>query len=734
MKHLFMSKRKPLALMLTVALMLGMYPMSDSVATISMAEEKELVSVENYGLHNPVTERDGTTTWDCVYFGNYWQTDTNGDSKADKNDDKQPIKWRVLSVDGDNAFLMADKILDSQKYEELFWGITWETCRMRSWLNGYEKGENDAAVDCSKDNFMDNAFTIEEQQAILPTMVESKEFSGLSIVEGRTTQDKIYLLSLDEVKDSAYGFPEREEYSAMRETVATEFKWNREDWALRSPGRGKLHIVEVLENGRIDVNGDYIIGKNVGVRPVLHLNLAADTSWSYAGTVVQKEKEIQKETPIPVSSPGIYGLRNPGTDSDDITTWDCVYFGRYWQNDTNGDKKADKNDDMEPIKWRVLSVDGNDAFLLSDKNLDVQKINGGTKAYLNDTWETCEMRRWLNDTFLNRAFDEVEQEAIRNTTLLTLEMNHERETEDKVYLLSCEEAISVPYGFSANAKALPTRVSKNTAYVADGGEIGCLRMEDEGCGDEWWLRSWASSGCVSNVMDSGFLDRSGFYASGEEIAVRPALHLNLACTELWEYAGTVSAERGEPAYWFVESGESGEPSAEPGKTAMPSLPIEPEQTVQPLETPTSTEEPPSENPSSPAIQTPGVSQGAVAASGGMPNITQVNESVPSMMPVQASPGVFVPGKVVGLRLKGKKKALQVSWKKCNAVSGYEIWYSTSKKFETKKKKTVKSSKYLIKRWKKKKTCYIKVRAYKIQKGKKVYGAWSRTIKNPLQFS
>ncbi len=44
----------------------------------------------------------------------------------------------------------------------------------------------------------------------------------------------------------------------------------------------------------------------------------------------------------------------------------------YWQNDTNGDGIADQNDAKEPIKWRVLQVDGDDVFLMSDKNLIVK--------------------------------------------------------------------------------------------------------------------------------------------------------------------------------------------------------------------------------------------------------------------------------------------------------------------------------------------------------------------------
>lgn len=49
-------------------------------------------------------------------------------------------------------------------------------------------------------------------------------------------------------------------------------------------------------------------------------------------------------------------MQNP-TFCSDVSTWECVWFGNYWQEDTNGDGKADEKDDKEPIKWRVLNVD-----------------------------------------------------------------------------------------------------------------------------------------------------------------------------------------------------------------------------------------------------------------------------------------------------------------------------------------------------------------------------------------
>ena len=49
-----------------------------------------------------------------------------------------------------------------------------------------------------------------------------------------------------------------------------------------------------------------------------------------------------------------YGISRPQIDENGISTWDCIYFGKYWQNDTNGDGISDENDEKEPIKWRVV--------------------------------------------------------------------------------------------------------------------------------------------------------------------------------------------------------------------------------------------------------------------------------------------------------------------------------------------------------------------------------------------
>lgn len=80
-------------------------------------------------------------------------------------------------------------------------------------------------------------------------------------------------------------------------------------------------------------------------------------------------------------------------------------------------------------------------------------------------------------------------------------------------------------------------------------------------------------------------------------------------------------------------------------------------------------------------------------------------------------------------LKGRK--VKLSWKKVKNADGYQIRYATNKKFtKGKKNVTAKASatKKTIKKLKKKKTYYFKIRAYKKVNGKKVYGKWSKTKK------
>ena len=78
----------------------------------------------------------------------------------------------------------------------------------------------------------------------------------------------------------------------------------------------------------------------------------------------------------------------------------------------------------------------------------------------------------------------------------------------------------------------------------------------------------------------------------------------------------------------------------------------------------------------------------------------------------------------------KSKQILLKYKKVSGAKGYEISYSTDKKFKkaVTKKNTAKTS-YTISKLKKRKTYYVRIRAYKVDStGKKVYGKYSSVKK------
>lgn len=83
--------------------------------------------------------------------------------------------------------------------------------------------------------------------------------------------------------------------------------------------------------------------------------------------------------------------------------------------------------------------------------------------------------------------------------------------------------------------------------------------------------------------------------------------------------------------------------------------------------------------------------------------------------------------VKGLKAKAAKKKLKITWKKNAKASGYQIQYSTSKKFKKATKLNVKKASKTsatIKKLKAGKKYYVRIRAYKTVNGKKKYSAWS----------
>ena len=276
-------------------------------------------------IGNPVS-KDGVTTWDCVWFGNYWQEDTNGDGVCVKEDygdyeqdDKQPVKWRVLSVDASgNALLLADKNIEIREYNTTDTDVTWETCTLRSFLNSYGPESNICEEDYEAAGFLTTAFNAKERSAIKTAFTANPNNPIYDTKGGNDTKDKVFLLSLDEAMNPNYGFTAnhlKHEYyegrystdaDATRTALNTGFvdfkpgyEGNDKDaedvWWMRTPGESADYASSFYNMGAANASGRKVSDKGTAVRPALYLDLSSSL-WEPAGTVCSDGTVASDET------------------------------------------------------------------------------------------------------------------------------------------------------------------------------------------------------------------------------------------------------------------------------------------------------------------------------------------------------------------------------------------------------------------------------------------------------
>lgn len=295
----------------------------------------EMLAVESaeYKVNNPRVTEDNST-WDCIWFGNYYQSNSSK---------KEPIKWRVLSVDGNDAFVWSDKILDCKRYHSVHEDVTWEKCEVRGWLNN---------------DFLNTAFSTSEISAIKDTKVINDGNVDWNMDASNDTYDKVYLLSITEAKNISYGFsPNYKENDTGRRGLPTQYSIEKgiyvskhEEWKgwsstwLRSPGRDSSEAAYISQSGYIIQGGGWVNNYETGIRPVMHIDLASTSVWSYAGTV---------------SSDGT--VKEVAAKKENATTTNATTTNATTTNDTEktttstSGSKTDVNSTSKPFTKKVLT-------------------------------------------------------------------------------------------------------------------------------------------------------------------------------------------------------------------------------------------------------------------------------------------------------------------------------------------------------------------------------------------
>ena len=181
-----------------------------------------------------------------------------------------------------------------------------------------------------------------------------------------------------------------------------------------------------------------------------------------------------------------------------------INFGAYEQDNTTSNGKED-------IEWLVLEVKDGKALVISKYALDRKEYNA---SCADVTWETCTLRKWLNNDFINAAFS-AEEKAMIPTVTVSADKNPDystnpgNATQDQVFLLSITQV---------NRYLGDTRKCIPTAYaVAEGSENSC---------SSWWLRSPGED--QNNATYCYHIIQSEGMTVHNRCDIRPALWIDLS--------------------------------------------------------------------------------------------------------------------------------------------------------------------------------------------------------------
>ncbi len=388
----------------------------------------------------------------------------------------EPLKWRVL--DPDTGFIMCESIIDSQAYQNTIYqgsGEHYHDSTQSVYTNDYAQSSIRKWLN---NDFYNVAFS-SSQKANIETTALNNDCTINSKYNSAPTNDKIFLLSYDEAKTSAYGFsssPSGNDHA--RSAQGTDYAkcqglWVNRDtgssydgnskWLLRSPGRSSIYALGVDYDGHsYDYYGDNVNDTDRGVRPACRLTeLKSDTELSdtasdettYAvGDIIEygnyPQSRVTDEALIAEldgvakdwKSVNAYGGSNVSGNNQEI----IKDYASYADLEYGGEKfrallynESHKYDDWydankiyyfkyEPLKWQVLDPDT--GFIICESIIDSKPYqesfyyNGkfyqdSTCTVFANNYAASSIRKWLNDDFYNATFSSSQKSNIQISLL-----------------------------------------------------------------------------------------------------------------------------------------------------------------------------------------------------------------------------------------------------------------------------------------------------------------------------
>ena len=212
----------------------------------------------------------------------------------------EPLIWRIL--DPATGLILCENIIDSQAYSNTeygdgsdpynsSWAAAWNDSMHTYYANDYATS---SIIKWLNSDFYNTAFTQAQKSNILTAELDNKAYSdSYSAFNSKTTYDKVFLLSWNEVQNTAYGFRSGVSSSAYREAKGTDYAkcqglWVKTSngcspWRLRSAGNYSDYACDVGYDG--DLNNDFSINDtNPGVRPALKISNLSSLDNTNTGT------------------------------------------------------------------------------------------------------------------------------------------------------------------------------------------------------------------------------------------------------------------------------------------------------------------------------------------------------------------------------------------------------------------------------------------------------------------
>ena len=297
---------------------------------------------------------------------------------------------------------------------------------------------------------------------------------------------------------------------ATKALFVYEDTYVRMEFRLAKAFSKKIYVVW-LDNVTTDDVNKQIIDWYLNMTDLQGIEVIRQTTDKIAWRMVTELNLINGMPPQPPSP--IYLPHAPRLN---VSVGDRIPFGQYPQG---------ADGEVQPLMWRVLAVENGRALLITDKLIEAIPYN---KDYSSVTWETCTLRKWMNDEFFCKAFLLEEQSEIisvinQNPSNPEYRTRGGSATQDKIFVLNIDEANKYFHDDDDRMTAVTGYAKMQGSYVSD--NYSLPGGEKTGW---WWLRSPGDYGFrAAYVGNYGRILRFGGGVFSVNGSVRPALWRNL---------------------------------------------------------------------------------------------------------------------------------------------------------------------------------------------------------------